>query len=254
LTEDAPLSQSLRTIVGGVLDIVDAYLPVNFASDKTELGHVFGVAAVRHAANLLAGERDLAIADHWPLTRLLGRALTEAWLWANVLLLGGDAAVPRLFGEDANHKYRLEKGRGRLWDRLESLRTDGVDLRGMTTVPSTGLRPDIAELARQARALREEHGLGGGIAEVAYEMIYRWESVHDVHVGLALLIRYVGDFSPEGATVRRQPGQEDVDAFRGPDALRHDAMLVADAVGVYLVAAGSAENLEHAKAMLSRLR
>ncbi|MGH9277839.1 MAG: hypothetical protein ACRD12_06985 [Acidimicrobiales bacterium] len=108
-----------------------------------------------------------------------------------MLFLDGDAAVERLMAEDANHRHRLELGHQALWERLESLREGGIDLRGMTPVPSGPWRvPEIRDLAREVRRLREERRIGGGLAEVTYEMQYRHESIHDVHVGFDLLTRY----------------------------------------------------------------
>lgn len=242
--------------VARVLAVVDTYLPSTFEADAdpSVLGTMLGVAAVRHAANLLGGEAELGAAGRWSVTRLLGRAVTESWLWANLLFLDGDAAVEQLIAEDVNHQHRLKLGHEAIWDRLESKRPGGVDLRTATQVPSGDwTHPNIRDRAQRVRVVREEHGLGGGIADVAYEMIYRYESTHDVHIGFDLLGRYLGDFSASRGTVVAQPGPEDIDAFRGPEALLQDARLVADAVGVYLKAYGRATELDAAKAAFGRL-
>jgi len=233
------VTERQQRIVASVLAAVDYWLPSEIDVDDSNVGEVFGVAATRHAANLLSGELDLAVAGRWSLTRLLGRSITESWLWANLLLLDGEGGIERLMAEDANHQHRLATGHNALWDRLESGRSDRKDLRGLSVVPSgEWRRPNIQSLAHDVRSLRERRGLGGGIAEVSYELVYRWESVHDVHVGFDLLSRYLAELTSSAATVLAEPEEEDVNHFRGPDSLHQDARLVLDLVGVYLIAVG----------------
>lgn len=242
--------------VARVLAVVDSYLPSAFdrTVDPAALATMFGVAAVRHGANLLSAEADLGIAGRWSVTRLLGRAVTEAWIWANLLFLDGDAAVEQLMAEDANHQHRLRRGHEAIWDRLESKRLNGIDLRTGDKVPSGDwCPPNIRERAQRVRSLREASGIGGGIADVAYELIYRYESVHDVHIGFDLLSRYLGDLTVAKGTVVARPGPEDINAFRGPEALAQDVRLVADALGVYLTISGRLTDLEAAKAALGSL-
>lgn len=239
-------------VIEKLLGLVDEHLPRGQPSEPA--GQAFGAAAVRHAANLLATELELGRAGRWDVTRLVGRAIFEAWLWANLLLLDGDAAIERLLGEDTSRQGSLDYGRGQIWQRLESLRPGGIDLRGPTSVPweAHALKPNVEELATSVRAVRERQGLGGGISEVGYQLAYRWESVHDVHVGLDVLMRYISTVA-SGVEVSIRPGPEDVNQFRGPESLYQDAHLVSDALGVYLSKTGQEETLEDVKNTLAQL-
>jgi hypothetical protein len=89
------------------------------------------------------------------------------------------------------------------------------------------------------------------VALVAYEAIYRTESNSDVHISFELLARYLAEFTTSGATVLRQPGPDDINDLRGPLSLHHDCLMVADAIGLYLLATGREDDLERVKATLN---
>jgi hypothetical protein len=243
------VSDRQRTIIENLLRAVDDHLPVTVAEGGSA-ANPLGVAAVRHAANLLSGELVLAEADLWSLTRLLGRAIVEAWLWANLLFLVGDDAVTRLLAEAADHDRRLEAGRRDIWERLESKRPGGIDLRNATlsSLPEPPTPSQIEDLARKVRAARDARGLGGGLAEINYQLGYRWDTVNDVHVGLDVLARYRRD----RAEILRVPSpDEDITPFRGPESLHHDTKMVADALGIYLTVTDQTSALDEAKKSLA---
>ena len=228
----------LESIVRGVLTVVDDTLPTDL--EGTEGSVMLGVAAIRHGSNLLGGELDLVSADRWSLTRVLGRQITEAWLWANALFLDPTHAFDLLMLADAKQLFLREKGAKEIWEKLEKHRAGGIDLRNPSSVPPEG-RQDLAALADDVHRLREASGLKGGIAVVSYQMHYRWESSRDVHVTFELLGRYLDIDKP--GTVRSVPGPDDVESFRGPESLHRDTSLIADAVAVYLHATGQHERL-----------
>jgi len=246
------VSEQQQAVVKSVLDAADEWLPTSLSFPEASQAQVFGVAATRHAASLLAAELYLAQGGYWSLTRVLGRSVTEAWLWANLLFLGGEPELQRLVDEHANRQHRLAKGAAVIWDELESTRTDGIDLRDLVTVPEgTYRQPNISDLAHDVARLREDHQVGRGVALVAYEVTYRTESNRDVHISFELLARYLADFTTAGATVLRQRGPDDMNDLRGPGSLHQDSILVADAIGLYLLAAGRDDDLARVRATLA---
>jgi hypothetical protein len=250
----AVLTDRQQQFVQAVRALADEYLPTQLSKDDVHLAQVFGVAAIRHASNLLQGELDYALLGRWSITRVVGRQIAEAWLWANILLLGGDEAIERLTAEDADHQRRLDRGRRLIWEQLESLRDEGIDpRRERTSTPAQAPRsPNIGDLASEVRRLREARGLGGGIAAVSYQITHRWESVHDVHIGFDLLTRYL-DLSSEAPMIRAEPGPEDITPFRGPESLQQDTRLVADAIGIYLIVTERFDELDRARQAMSDL-
>ena len=246
------VSEQQQGVVKAVLEAADEWLPTSLSFSEPAFGQGLGVAATRHAANLLGAELHLATGGYWSLTRVLGRSVTEAWLWANLLFLGGEPEVQSLADEHANRQHGLAKGAAVIWDELESAKADGIDLRKLVTVPEgTYRQPNISDLAHSVARLREEHHCGRGVALVAYEAIYRTESNSDVHISFELLARYLAEFTTSGATVLRQPGPDDINDLRGPLSLHHDCLMVADAIGLYLLATGREDDLERVKATLN---
>ena len=248
------VSEQQQGIVKAVLDAVDEWLPTSLSFPEASQAQVFGIAATRHAANLLAAELHLAEGGYWSLTRVPGRSVTEAWLWANLLFLGGEPEVQRLVDEHANRQHGLAKGAAVIWDELESCRPDGIDLRKLVNVPDGSFsQPNIRDLAHSVARLRDEHQVGRGVALVAYEVTYRTESNCDVHISFELLARYITDFTTSGATVLHQPGQDDINDLRGPRSLHQDCLMVADAIGLYLLAAGRDDDLGRVRATLANM-
>ena len=97
------------------------------------------------------------------------------------------------------------------------------------------VKTNIEALAVRVRQLREGRGLGGGIAEVHYELTYRWDSAQDVHVGVDLLFRYLVLDQGDQAEVLKEPDtDQDINPFRGWDSLYEDTRLLADILGLYL--------------------
>jgi hypothetical protein len=129
------VSEQQQGVVKAVLEAADEWLPTSLSFSEPAFGQGLGVAATRHAANLLGAELHLATGGYWSLTRVLGRSVTEAWLWANLLFLGGEPEVQRLADEHANRQHGLAKGAAVIWDELESAKADGIDLRKLVTVP-----------------------------------------------------------------------------------------------------------------------
>jgi hypothetical protein len=231
------VSAHLASIVRGVLALADENLPTTDISDGVAM---LGIAAIRHGSNLLGGELELASANRWSLTRVLGRQITESWLWANALLLDSEAAFDRLMLADGKQQYLRNKGFTKIWDTLESRRPGGLDLRDPSSVPAKGEHVDLGALAEDVQRLREASGLQGGVAVVSYELQYRLESREDVHVTFDLLGRYI-DHSKSRGNVLAMPGVDDINDFRGPESLNLDAGLIADVIGVYLHATGQHE-------------
>jgi hypothetical protein len=169
-----------------------------------------------------------------------------------MLFLGGEPEFQRLVAEHTNRQHLLAGGAKVIWDELESGKADGIDLRKFVTVPEGDFsQPNIRDLAHSVARLRDEHQVGRGVALVAYELTYRTESNRDVHIGFELLARYVADFSASGATVLCQPGQDDINDLRGPRSLHQDCLMVADAIGLYLLAAGRDDDLERVRSTLA---
>lgn len=124
----------MEAIVSEVLQAVDDYVPDVLAFDDADAPLAFALSAIRRMADLVDAELTLALAERHSVTRTLGRPVIELWLYANDLLLDGEAALDRLFAEDAGHQSRLEHGRQMVWDHLESKRAGGID-------PRSELRP-----------------------------------------------------------------------------------------------------------------
>ena len=241
----------LERIVGAVLAAADDYLSGKVPLDESTKALVFALAAIRRMADLIEAELSLAGRGRHSVTRVIGRSVIELWLYANDLLLDGDEALDRLFGEDAGHRSRLEHGRRMVWERLESRRPGGIDLQDPAFVRGERIDPNIEVLAQRVHSLREARGIGGSIAEVRYQLQYRWDSAQDVHVTVDLLFKDM-ELDPDEARILRRPLDElDLTPFRGPDSVHDDARLLADILGVYLKMADRESDLERLKAQLA---
>jgi hypothetical protein len=234
----------IEQLVNRVVAAVDGLMPRAAPDSGAEY---LALAAIRRLADLVASELALLMAGRWSTSRIIGRSSLEAWLWINYLLLEPELALDRIFAEDAGQQGKLEYGRGQVWERLESKRSDGIDLRmGIAKTPDAR-RANVEELAVLVADARAVRGLGGGKAIVDYQLIYRRDSVEDVHFGFSVAGRY--------CTNRAVPSaQPDVDsdgsAFRGPRAVRESALLLSDALGIYLTVKDRTEDLERLKAKL----
>ena len=131
----------MEAIVSEVLQAVDDYVPDVLAFDDADAPLAFALSAIRRMADLVDAELTLALAERHSVTRTLGRPVIELWLYANDLLLDGEAALDRLFAEDAGHQVRLEHGRQMVWDHLESKRAGGIDPRIRTSSARKGRTP-----------------------------------------------------------------------------------------------------------------
>jgi hypothetical protein len=167
--------------------------------------------------------------------RILGRTLSEFWLYGQHFLLDGARAVEELLKEDQRHQGTLEVGHNQVWQQLESHRAGGIDTRTGYEEPNSARRPDLSELAIRLRALREEHGYKGGITLVRYSLSYRWDSAHDVHPTFDLLSRYFQIRTDNTWSVEPVPevvGNRDLSTHINEE-LRFDANLLADLLGIY---------------------
>jgi hypothetical protein len=246
-SEEARYEVIIRTVLSAVDDCVPTELPM----DEISMAILFALAAIRRMADLIDVELRLALQDCHSVTRVLGRCVTELWLYGNELLLNGEDALERLFGEDADQQARLEHGRRMVWDRLESQRDGGIKMHDADFIAGERERANVEALAIRVRALREGRGLGGGIAEVRYELDYRYDSAHDVHVGVDLLFRYLGLGEGDLARVFKEPCDEDSSPSRGWDSVYNDTRLLADILGVYLEVAERHEELAELRSRLA---
>jgi hypothetical protein len=244
--------QSLETIVRRVVTAVDDYTPASLSASTSE-DHgplVLALAATQRMADLLHAELTLSQDGRDSTTRPLGRTIVELWLNANELLLDPDAAIGRLFAEDAKTQSQVQHGFGVFWDRFEKHRDGGIDLRDPHFERGEGQPSNVETLSMRVSKLRKDRGFGnGGLAELNYQMTYRRDSIEDVHVTLDHLFRYI---RPERDAVQilRRPDEDDIHGFRGPDAIREDAQLTSDILGVYLITTGQVERFEELKTFL----
>ena len=237
----------MEAIVSEVLQAVDDYVPDVLAFDDADAPLAFALSAIRRMADLVDAELTLALAERHSVTRTLGRPVIELWLYANDLLLDGEAALDRLFAEDAGHQSRLEHGRQMVWDHLESKRAGGIDPRDPNFVRKERSDPNIEVLSQRVRSLRESRGLGGGIAEVRYQQQNRMDSNEDIHVSVDHLFRYMEPIAGSFRILSRPLNELDITPFRGIDSVLDDARLLVDALGVYLEIAGRHSELEELK-------
>jgi hypothetical protein len=220
------------------------------AAFEGQVSQVLALAALRRMTELLRSELVLSSQDLDSTTRPLGRIIVELWLNANELLLDPETATDRLVAEHRTSLAQLQHGFGVLWERYEKEREDGIDLRDPNFERAEGQRSNVETLSMRVAQLRQEHGLGsGGLAELNYQLNYRRDSIEDVHVTLDQLFRYI---RPEGAIIQllRHPDEDDTHDFRGPDAIRSDAVLVADILGLFLRISGQVDALDDLKAFL----
>lgn len=181
------------------------------------------------------------------MTRPLGRPVIELWLYANDLLLDGEAALERLLAEDAGHQSRLEHGRKLIWERLESKRPGGIDPRDPNFLRREKSDPNIEVLSQRVNALRQSRGMGGGVAEVRYQQQYRMDSTEDIHVSIDQLFRYMEPVEGKFRILRRPIEDVDVTPFRGLDSVLDDARILADVLGVYLEVVDRESDVEKLK-------
>ena len=240
-----------EAIIRSVLSAVDDCLPAELPIDEISMATLFAMAVIRRMADLIDAELRLALQECHSVTRVLGRAVIELWLYGNELLLNGEDALERLFGEDADQQARLQHGRRMVWDRLESRRDGGIKLHDEDFIAGERERANVEALAIRVRALREGRGLGGGIAEARYELDYRYDSAHDVHVGVDLLFRYLGLDEGDRARVFKVPSDEDSGPSRGWDSVYNDTRLLADILGVYLELAERHDELVELRSRLA---
>lgn len=244
--------QPLEAIVLRVITAVDVYTPASLSASTGEdhASLVLALAAIQRMADLLHAELVLSQDGRNSTTRPLGRTIIELWLNVNELLLDPDAAVERLFTEDAKTQSQVQHGFGVIWDRYEKHRDGGIDLRDPHFERGEGQPSNVETLSMRVSRLRKDRGFGnGGLAELNYQMTYRRDSIQDVHVTLDHLFRYI---RPESGAVQilRHPDEDDIHGFRGPDAIREDALLTSDILGVYLITTGQGERFEELKSFL----
>ena len=251
MTTSSSDAAQYEAIIRSVLAAVDDYLPTELPFDETNAATILALAAIRRMADLVDAQLRLALQDRHSVTRVLGRSVIELWLSANELLLNDQDGLTRLFGEDADQQARLEHGRRMVWDRLESRREDGIKLHDPNFVAGKRMRPNIEALAIRVRALREERGVGGGIAEVRYEVDYRYDSAHDVHVGVDLLFRYLVLDEDNPAHILKEPAAEDTGPLRGWESVYNDTRLLADVLGLYMDLADRHDELVELRSHLS---
>jgi hypothetical protein len=141
----------------------------------------------------------------------------------------------------------------KIWERLESQREGGIQLYDPNFVPDEEhVKTNVENLAIRVRELRELRGIGGGIAEVRYQMHYRHDSAHDVHVGADLLFRYLDLEQGDRVRVLKDPAAaRDIHEFRGWDSVYNDAGLLTDILGLYL---GLSDHQDESEELRTRLR
>ncbi len=194
--------------------------------------YLFFAAAAMHAVRLLKDEVSLARDGRWSNIRILGRSLTEAWLWGNCFLLGGEEAVERFISEDAHHQGRLAFGWDHVVDQLPEVEELDLDIGEVPTLEDVDeVSPNVRALAEQVGGLREAAGIAGGVAVAEYEVFYRWESANAVHTTFDLLARYLDPGMSGGpVSILSQPAETDFCNAEGPRYLLGDARKVADLV------------------------
>lgn len=243
---------SLRTLVTTVAAAVDAYTPpvLTIADHEVQVPQVFALAAIHRMTDFLQSELVLSLNDRNSTTRPLGRTIVELWLNTNELLLDPEAAMDRLEAEDITARGQLQHGFETIWNRYEKVRDEGIDLRDPNFERAEGQRSNIETLSMRVAQLRKDQGLGsGGLAELNYQMTYRRDSVEDLHVTMDHLFRYL-NFDEGVVTFLRTPDIHDTNALRGPLAIREDAQLVVDALGLYLKVSGQDGIIEDLKVFL----
>jgi hypothetical protein len=246
-------SESLETMVQRVVTAIDVYTPSVLSNTFSEENgpQVLALAALHRMGDLLEGELILSKNGRDSATRLLGRTLTELWLNLNELLLDPNAALGRLFAEDASVQSQVQHGLGVMWDRYEKYLDGSSDLRDPNFQRAAGQKSNVEALSIRVAQLRKERGFGGGgLAEYNYQMTFRRDSINDVHVTLYQLFRHIRT-TPDGIEILRQPGREDNNGLRGPEAILNDAQLTSDAIGIYLLATGQKLRLKDLKDFLA---
>ena len=231
---------SLESIVLRVVAAVDAFTPTVLTEGAlgNQTGQILALAALQRMADLLQSELELFRAGKISTTRSLARTITDLWLNGNQLLLDPEVAVERLLAEDTIVNNQLQHGANVLWQRYEKHREDGVDARNPEFERESGQRPNLENLSMTVAKLRKQRGLGDrGLAEYNYQWTYRRDSSQDVHATLEHLFRYV---RPDNGVIQilRTPDPDDVSVFRGPEAIRQDAQLISDLLGIYLRVSG----------------
>src|SRR5665213_106907 len=232
----AMVDERLATMIDVLLKSGRKQLAVPFeATPETVPNEAFSLACIARCADLLEGELLLYNGGQWSLARILGRTLTEFWLYGQHFLLDGDRAVEEFMEEDQRHQATQEFGHNQVWEQLESHRAGGIDTRTGYEEPTTARRPNLSVLAGRVRELRDEQGYSGGIAVVRYNLSYRWDSAVDVHPTFDLLRRYFR-IRPDN-TLAVEPVPEVVDnrdlSTHINEELRLDANLLADLLGIY---------------------
>ncbi len=227
-------------IVGLISFARETVVQFGSGDEAMDPSDAFALACIARCADLLEGQVQLCRCGLPSIARILGRTLIEFWLYGQAFVLEGDAAVSKFLREDARHQGTMEHGRRQIWERLESQRDGGIDLRTGFETPDDAERLQLDVLAKRVRTLREDSGFGGGIAEVTYELNYRWDSAHDVHPTFDLLSRYfrpADDDLVHVATKPTDPAGQDLGESVEAE-LRDDAQLLADLLGVLLSARG----------------
>ncbi|MCP4960340.1 MAG: hypothetical protein GY925_13860 [Actinomycetia bacterium] len=173
--------EDLFRAIDDVLSFVDLVVPSQLTTEQDTIGDVLGCAAVRRLAELLRAESTLAKSDNAATSRVIGRAVIEAWLWAVYLFLDPDSAVDRLVDESEGHHRRLLVGMNRMWELIPSLSSSDLDEPEPVPPASGTANPDVRRLAEATADAMRRHGYNGDRADGKYHNEYRWDSMYDTH-------------------------------------------------------------------------
>jgi hypothetical protein len=157
--------ERIREAVTLLVTTVRQQLPSVRSDSVPEVSSVFAFALLVRMANLIEGALTLCEQGCWDVSRVLGRAFKEAWLYCEYLAFAKNKAVETLFDEQEYADRRLAGGVARMED-LVGLARSHVD----QPAHSTPRSPNVSDIANSLAAMREAEGMGGNVARGTYDM------------------------------------------------------------------------------------
>ena len=170
----------------------------NLSSVPTLAPRQYAAAALARCNRLLGGMLALYSAGFPDLLGVLSRLVLEYYYVGEYLILAPDEAYEKL---NAAHKEQLSRMGNGGWGDLES---------AMDAIPQKSQKLNLFDVKSRVGELAEAAGASGSKERMAqlYEVIYRGESLLNVHVGIGSLTGHIEDKNPRflsARAIRREP-------------------------------------------------
>ena len=146
---------------------------------------VGGLACVARCWALLRSMRTLAGLGQFDVLGVLMRPLFETWVLGFLLVWGDEADLERVRRHSQNNLQSLGRAG---WAGLPDLGEEGANWR-------------FADRVQRVGVVFELHGEDGSIPRATYDMVYRAESITDVHAGFESIYRHVEQDSGGGLVI-----------------------------------------------------